>query len=52
MGRSLLLDVEGELAGETPLAVAEAMAHQVDDAVHAAVEEARVVRWIARARIG
>jgi cation diffusion facilitator family transporter len=48
MGRSLLLDVEGELAGNTSLHSASAMSEQVAEAVHAAVEEAREVRWVPR----
>jgi cation diffusion facilitator family transporter len=52
MGRSLVLDIEGELAGDMRLAEAEGMARQVQDAVHAAVEEARNVCWIPRHRIG
>ncbi|MCU1280360.1 MAG: cation efflux family protein [bacterium] len=48
MGRSLLLDVEGELDGTMSLKDASALACQVEDAVHAAVEEARIVCWIPR----
>ncbi len=48
MGRSLLLEVEGELAGTVPLAQAEGLSQQVADAVHAAVEEARMVTWVPR----
>lgn len=48
MGRSLLLDVEGELDGSISLGDASVMAHVVEDAVHAAVEEARQVCWIPR----
>lgn len=48
MGRSLMLDVEGELDGSTSLTDASAMARRVEDAVHAAVEEARSVCWIPR----
>ncbi|MCU1347400.1 MAG: cation efflux family protein [Acidobacteria bacterium] len=48
MGRSLMLDVEGELDGKTSLTDASALARQVEDAVHAAVEEARSVCWIPR----
>lgn len=48
MGRSLILDVEGELDGNTSLMSATGMARQVEDAVHAAVEEARMVFWIPR----
>jgi cation diffusion facilitator family transporter len=51
MGRSLVLDVEGELAGDLRLSEACAMALLVQDAVHAAVEEARMVFWIPRDRI-
>ncbi|HEX4456623.1 MAG TPA: cation diffusion facilitator family transporter [Polyangia bacterium] len=45
MGRSLVLEVEGELPATTSLAEAHALATAVENAVHAAVEEARVVRW-------
>jgi divalent metal cation (Fe/Co/Zn/Cd) transporter len=48
MGRSLALDVECELAPNTSLEDAHAMAPAVEDAVHAAVEEARTVRWLPR----
>ncbi|MCU1277728.1 MAG: cation transporter, partial [bacterium] len=51
LGRSLTLDVEGELAGDVSLADAEALGAQVEDAVHAAVEAARRVVWIPRARL-
>jgi cation diffusion facilitator family transporter len=51
MGRSLVLEVEGVLAGDTTLAQAGAMDHQIGEAVHAAVEEARIVRWIPRDRL-
>jgi cation diffusion facilitator family transporter len=46
MGRSLLLEIEGELAAGTSLADAHAMAPAVEDAVHDSVEEARSVRWL------
>jgi cation diffusion facilitator family transporter len=51
MGRSLRLDVEGELHDDISLASASAMARQVEDAVHAAVAEARAVTWIPRHRL-
>jgi cation diffusion facilitator family transporter len=51
MGRSLMLDVEGELAGSTTLGEASAVASAVADAVHAAVEETRAVCWIPRDRL-
>jgi cation diffusion facilitator family transporter len=51
MGRSLHLDVEGRLAGEVPLSAASAMGARVEEAVHAAVEEARTVAWIPRASL-
>jgi cation diffusion facilitator family transporter len=46
MGRSLVLEVEGELASSTSLSQAHSLAPAVEDAVHSAVEEARVVRWL------
>jgi cation diffusion facilitator family transporter len=46
MGRSLILEVEGELPSGTSLADAHSMATAVEDAVHAAVGEARAVRWL------
>jgi cation diffusion facilitator family transporter len=46
MGRSLVLEVEGELAASTSLAEAHSLAPTVEDAVHSAVEEARIVRWL------
>jgi cation diffusion facilitator family transporter len=52
MGRSLILEVEGELAGDMRLAEANGMAARVEDAVHAAVEEARTICWIPRHRLG
>jgi cation diffusion facilitator family transporter len=48
MGRSLILDVEGQLAPGVSLAEADAMAAPVAEAVHAAVPEARRVSWIPR----
>jgi cation diffusion facilitator family transporter len=51
LGRSLILDVEGELAGDMTLAAASGIATDVEDAVHAAVEEARMVVWIPRAQL-
>ena len=46
MGRSLVLEVEGRLPGETSLADAEEVGRVVEEAVRTAVEEARQVRWI------
>ena len=51
MGRSLILDVEGELAGTMSLAAASALAREVEDRVHRAVEEARIVHWSPRDRL-
>jgi cation diffusion facilitator family transporter len=51
MGRSLTLDVEGALAGGITITEADDLATAVEDAVHAAVEEARMVVWIPRARL-
>lgn len=39
MGRSLILDVEGALDGNISLTNANFMARQVEEAVHAAVED-------------
>jgi hypothetical protein len=46
MGRSLILDIEGEMDPATPLADATDLGRQIEDAVHGAVSEARQVRWI------
>jgi hypothetical protein len=46
MGRSLMLEVEGELPSGTSLAEAQSMATAVEEAVHSTVEEARSVRWL------
>jgi cation diffusion facilitator family transporter len=46
MGRSLMLEVEGEVPSNTSLADALSIAPAVEDAVHSAVEEARSVRWL------
>ncbi len=48
MGRSLILEVEGQLDGHMPLAQADAVGHAVETAVREAVKEVRQVRWIAR----
>jgi len=49
MGRSLVLEIEGELDGHATLEVAKRIGDQVAHAVHGAVQQARVVRWTARA---
>jgi cation diffusion facilitator family transporter len=46
MGRSLMLDIEGEMDAATTLADATDLGRQIEDAVHGAVSEARQVRWI------
>jgi len=48
MGRSLTLEVEGQLPGETALARAEEIGQAVEAAVRDAVEEARHITWIPR----
>jgi cation diffusion facilitator family transporter len=48
MGRSLTLEVEGQLPGETSLARAAEIGQAVEAAVRAAVEEARHISWIPR----
>jgi cation diffusion facilitator family transporter len=48
MGRSLILEVEGELPASTSLERAEEIGRQVQESVHNAVAEARQVRWIPR----
>jgi cation diffusion facilitator family transporter len=48
MGRSLTLEVEGRLPGDTSLAQAEHIGCAVEEAVRGAVEEVRHVRWIPR----
>jgi cation diffusion facilitator family transporter len=45
MGRSLMLDIEGEMDAKTMLMNATEIGRQVENAVHAAVPEARQVRW-------
>jgi cation diffusion facilitator family transporter len=45
MGRSLILDIDGELDAETTLVHATELGRQVEEAVRAAVPEARQVRW-------
>jgi cation diffusion facilitator family transporter len=45
MGRSLLLDIEGEMQSSTPLSRATEIGRQIEDAVHLAVPEARQVHW-------
>jgi cation diffusion facilitator family transporter len=45
MGRSLILDIEGEMDAATTLADATDLGLQIEDAVHDAVSEARQVRW-------
>jgi cation diffusion facilitator family transporter len=52
MGRSLILDVEGVMDDETTLVHATEVGRQVEDAVHAAVPEARQVRWVPAAQAG
>lgn len=46
-GRSLVLDIDGELDPDTALRDADATGTAVADAVHAALEEVRIVRWAA-----
>lgn len=48
MGRSLTLEVEGRLPGETSLARAEEIGESVEAAVRDKVEEARHISWIPR----
>lgn len=48
MGRSLLLEVEGELQPQMTLSQAHALGEEVQRAVHDAVEEVRQVRWLPR----
>lgn len=48
MGRSLTLEVEGRLAGNTPLARADEIGNEVEAAVRDKVEEARHITWIPR----
>jgi cation diffusion facilitator family transporter len=45
MGRSLMLDIDGEMDTKTMLVNATEVGRQVENAVHAAVPEARQVRW-------
>jgi hypothetical protein len=46
MGRSLMLDIDGEMDAETMLLHATEIGRDIEDAVRAAVPEARRVRWI------
>jgi cation diffusion facilitator family transporter len=46
MGRSLVLEVEGSLPSETPLARVDEIGQAVELAVRTAVDEARQVTWI------
>jgi cation diffusion facilitator family transporter len=48
MGRSLLLEVEGYIAPDTSIAVCDRLGRAVEDAVRAAVPEARIVVWSSR----
>ncbi len=47
-GRSLVLDVDGEIDAATSIVDADGIGTRVVDAVHGAVEEVRTVRWSAR----
>jgi cation diffusion facilitator family transporter len=47
MGRSLMLEVDGELEASTTLEAARRIGNEVEDVVHAAVKQARRVRWTA-----
>jgi cation diffusion facilitator family transporter len=49
MGRSLVLEVEGALDALVPLGSAHRIGTLVEEAIHAAVPQARRVRWAARA---
>jgi cation diffusion facilitator family transporter len=46
MGRSLILDIEGEMDPKTMLLQATEVGRLVEEAVHEAVPEARQVRWM------
>jgi cation diffusion facilitator family transporter len=52
MGRSLILEIEGALAGDTTIAQAGKVGEEVETAVYEAVGEARQVRWIPRQSSG
>jgi len=47
LGRSLVLEVDGRLDPATSVSTAEGIGSDVRDAVHAAIEEVRTVRWSA-----
>jgi cation diffusion facilitator family transporter len=49
MGRSLVFDIDGELDPGTSLRAADQTGAEVIDAVHHAVDEARLVHWAAHA---
>jgi len=47
-GRSLVLDIDGQLDPDTSLSVSDVTGTSVVEAVHSAVEEVRTVRWAVR----
>jgi cation diffusion facilitator family transporter len=49
MGRSLILEIEGELDPASTLADATVLGHRIEKAVHDAVPEARQVHWTPQA---
>jgi cation diffusion facilitator family transporter len=50
MGRSLVVEIEGEIAGDTPLDAVLEIGREVDRAVRTAVPHVRAVHWLARPR--
>ncbi|NNN16039.1 MAG: cation transporter [Acidimicrobiaceae bacterium] len=49
MGRTLVIEVEGFVASDMTVEEGEAVGHDVETAIHAAVPEARVVLWTPKA---
>jgi divalent metal cation (Fe/Co/Zn/Cd) transporter len=45
MGRTLLVEVEGFVSPGMTVEAGEAVGHDVETAIHAAVPEARIVLW-------
>jgi divalent metal cation (Fe/Co/Zn/Cd) transporter len=49
MGRSLILDVDGQLDDDLPVSVARDIGRRVEQVIQQAVPAARTVRWVALA---
>jgi hypothetical protein len=46
MGRSLTLEIQGQLDGDTPISVAQDIGHLVERAVRHAVPAVRNIQWL------